>query len=429
MYTDYTWQDWKAAGMDTADPNAKGNVIRKIVSDYMASDDFLKMRDANMYFAGESPVINKKSILKAKVITVETSDGVKSNKIENDEVAGNRIASSFLFHFVTQQAQYLLANGVSLADQSLKKKLGTGFDTALQRIGENAILHGICWGFWNHDHIEIVSSCKDANSGFVALLDEFTGAPMVGLQFWRINDTKPLCVRLFEVDGITCYTEKDNALVVSQQKKAYVTQLYTDAAGEMEIGQQNYNVLPLIPMYANDQATSELTPSIKSKIDLYDRIISDFGDNLDRANDVYWVLNNFGGDVTSITQMFEYINRLKAVINQSDGMGGGGSTAEPRTLEVPYQARKEAMDILRKALYADYMALDMDAITGGSLTNVAIKVAYSSMDLKASRFEWQAFSFVQAVLKLLGIETEEIRFNRQSITNDQEVISNIYLMR
>lgn len=429
LYTGYTWQDWQAEGMETASSQAKAGEIEQIVSGFMASSDFQGMLDANLYFHGESPVIDKKTLLRARVITVETGDGIKRNKIENEEIAGNRIADSMLFRFVTQQCQYLLGNGVTLGDQETKQRLGVGFDTAMQQMGENALLHGVSYGFWNMDHLEPISACRDANSGFVPLLDELTGVIMAGLQFWRVSDSKPLCVRLFEQDGITMYRQHDGHLTLMEEKRPYVASVYTDAMGKMLVDQHNYNVLPIIPLYANEGAASELTPSIRSKIDLYDRILSDFGDNLDRANDVYWVLNNFGGDVSSITQMFEYINKLKAVVNQSDGMGGSGSTAEPRTLEVPYQARKEALEILRKGLYDDYMALDMDALTGGSLTNVAIKVAYAAMDLKANRFEWQAFSFVQAVLKLLGIETEEIRFNRQSISNDQEIISNIYLMR
>ena len=92
-----------------------------------------------------------------------------------------------------------------------------------------------------------------------------------------------------------------------------------------------------------------LTPDIKSKIDAYDRILSDFADNLDRANDVYWVLNNFGGTADDVAEMLAEISRIKAVANLSDGTGGG-ATAEPRTIEVPYQARQAALNILERAL-------------------------------------------------------------------------------
>lgn len=428
LYTGYTFQDWLGEKMDTADPSAKGQFIRTIINSYRASPAFLNALEANQYFSGASPVIGKKTMLRGKVVSFETEDGAKHNRVENEEIIGNRVASNFFAHFVIQENQYLLGNGVTLGDDGMKERLGKGFDKTLERIGEKAIIHGASWGFWNNDHLEAINAAKDVNSGFVALVDEMTGAAMVGIQFWRISDKKPLCCRLFEMDGFTGYRENEQGvLVVAQEKRPYITQVYTDAAGEIVLDGQNYDVLPIIPLYANDDQASELTPSIKSKIDLYDRIMSDFGDNLDRANDVYWVLNNFNGDVSTISAMMEYINKLKTVINQNDGMGGN-ATAEPKTLEVPYQARQAALQLLEKALYKDYMALNMDEITGGSLTNVAIEAAMTNLNLKVDRFEWQCFDFVRRLLRIIGIDTEEIRFHRQSIVNKSEIVADIYTM-
>jgi hypothetical protein len=112
----------------------------------------------------------------------------------------------------------------------------------------------------------------------------------------------------------------------------------TDVLGTVTVGGRNYNRLPVRPLFANSEHRSELTQAIKSKIDLYDRVLSDFGDNLDRANDVYWVLNNFGGTLDEVAELLEQINRVKAVANMSDG-SGAASSAEPHTIEVPYAAR------------------------------------------------------------------------------------------
>ncbi len=189
----------------------------------------------------------------------------------------------------------------------------------------------------------------------------------------------------------------------------------------------NWGRLPLIPLLANGEGRSELTPSIKAKIDAYDRILSDFADNLDRANDVYWVLNNFGGTTEDIAELLAEINRLKAVASISDG--SGGASAEPKTIEVPYQARQTALSILEKELYMDAMALDTEALTAGSLTNVAIRAASANLNLKCDRYEWQLNCFVQELLSLLGMETERIRFQRQQIANDAETVETIYKMR
>jgi hypothetical protein len=75
------------------------------------------------------------------------------------------------------------------------------------------------------------------------------------------------------------------------------------------------------------------------------------------------------------------------------------------------------------------MALDMDALTGGSLTNVAIETATANLNLKADRYEWQVFRFVQGILALIGVETEEVKFKRQTIANRSEIVADIAVMR
>lgn len=72
------------------------------------------------------------------------------------------------------------------------------------------------------------------------------------------------------------------------------------------------------------------------------------------------------------------------------------------------------------------MALDVSELTGGSLTNVAIRASMANLDLKANAYEWQCFDFVQKLLRILGVETETIRFKRQTIANESEIIQNIY---
>jgi hypothetical protein len=126
--------------------------------------------------------------------------------------------------------------------------------------------------------------------------------------------------------------------------------------------------------------------------------------------------------------MIEQIEKLRAVVNVSDGVVGG-STAQPHTFEVPYLARQTALQLLEASIYKDMMALSLEEVTGGSLTNVAIKAALTNLNLKCDRYEWQAFAFVQGVLRLIGVETEVISFVRQGLVNQSEVVADINLMR
>ena len=428
MYTGVTYQDWVST------PEAeRTQLLQAIIAGYKQTKEFRHALEAYQYFIGENPAIKAKYIQKYGLSEVWTTDDQGMNttrRLANplEPIKGAQVPSNFLFRFITQQNQFLLANGLTLDSEEAKAKLGMGFDKTLENMGEKALIHGVCWGYWNLDHLEIIEAARDDGSGFVALVDEETSTPMVGIQFWRIDSARPMYVRLFEVDGVTVYKEQDGRLIVTQEKRAYAVRVARDAVGETIIGGDNYTRLPVLPLYANAEMRSEMSDAIKAKIDAYDRIASDFVDNLDKANDVYWVLNNYGGSLRDMMDTINTMERLKLIANRTDGMGGS-SSAEPHAFEVPYNARQTAMDLLEKALYQDYMAMSMDELTGGSLTNVAIQASMTNLNLKCDRYEWQVFRFVQRLLDLIGIQTEEIRFHRQEFLNRSEIIQDIVAMR
>ena len=420
MFTDFTYQDYLAASDREA-------LILEAIRRYKASPQFNRALEANCYFRGENSAVSRKTILRARKIEGRDASGRRRFRTGTEDVVGNRIASAFLYRFVTQQNQFLLSEGVSLPP-ACKAALGADFDHQLEHLGECALLHGCAWGFWNADHLEVIEAAKNPYAGFFPLLDDMNGQMMLGVQFWQLAPERPMYVRLFDQEGVLILKEDRQGLIIAVGKEPYRRTLSTDALETAVLVEEGYGRLPLIPLRANKDAASEFTPAIQAKIDAYDAILSDFADNLERANDVYWVLNNFGGTMDEVAELMEQINRVKAVANLSDG-SGSSATAEPHTIEVPYAARREALSLLERALYQDYMALDMDALTGGSLTNVAIRAAAANLNLKADRYEWQVRKFVQQLLTLIGLPTQDIRFNRQTIANDSEVVADIYHMR
>ena len=357
MFTTYTWQDYTAAGCQ---PQQLLEAIRL----YKLSRPFQQALEANCYFRGENTRVARKTILRARKIETRDASGRRRYRAGTEDVVGNRISNAFLFRFVTQQNQYLLSEGVTLPGE-IKRRLGADFDRQLERLGECALLHGSAWCYWNCDHMEVIEAARNSWSGFFPLLDEMTGEPRLGVQFWQLSADRPLYVRLFDAEGVTVLRREGNDLQTVTAHQPYRRVLQQDLLGQSVQTQPGYGRLPLIPLYANTDGRSELTPAIKAKIDAYDSILSDFADNLERANDVYWVLNNFGGTMEDVAALLEEINRVKAVANYSDG-SGSAATAEPHTIEVPYAARRAALDMLERSLYQDYMALDMDALTAAS---------------------------------------------------------------
>ncbi len=420
MFTTVTYQDYQAS-------QDKGALLLEAVDKYRCSGEFRRALDANCYFRGENPRVARKTILRARKVETRDAQGRRRFRAGTRDVVGNRIGSGFLFRLITQQNQFLLSEGVTLPEP-VKKRLGADFDHQLELLGERSLLHGCAWGYWNADHLEVLEAARNVGSGFFPLLDERTGEIGLGVQFWQLHSDKPMYLRVFSGRGVTLMRRMGDHLDLLGEEEPYQRIRRQDVLDDTLTVGPGYDRPPLIPLLANSEGISELTPAIRSKIDAYDNILSDFADNLDRANDVYWVLNNFGGTTDDIAELLEEINRVKAVANLSDGTGSS-ATAEPHTIEVPYMARKTALDLLQKAIYQDFMGLDMDALIGRDLTNVAIRVAAANMNLKADRYEWQVRHFVHSLLRLLGCDTEDVLLKRQAIANESETVANIVAMR
>ena len=423
MYIKHTYQDWLLTP-----EGERLELLEKIVQDYKASSDFRNAQIADDYYTGECTAVDGKRVLRPIAVS-HSDDGREKKTTRLTEVVGNRISCDFFRRFVVQRTHYSLASGITIDGNASEDALGSGADHAISMAAQYAQIHGSCWGFWNVDRLEIIPAYKDPLSGFVALVDERTSTPMMGVQFWQLDAKRPLWVRLFELDGVTEYakTEDDDHLMEYSPKRAYRQTIATDAAGSQIVEASNHDVLPVVPLYANEMKRSTLTPAIKRKIDAYDVITSDFADNLEQANEIYWVLNNFGGTQSDIAEMLETIRRLKAIANLSDGTSS--STVEAKSFEVPYAARQVAISLLTETLHDDAMVVNLKEITGGSLTNVAIETAFTRMDLGADELEWQVFSFVQQLLRLTGTDTEDIAFKRARLFNVSETIQNIYMMR
>jgi len=374
------------------------------------------MLEAEAYFLGDNVAIANRPKWKMK----------KSGKTLT--FSKNITISNYFFRFVVQLDQFLLANGVQLEKEEYKKKLGSGFDNVFEEAGEMALIHGVNYLFYDHDHVKKYEAAGGGgNKGFFLLFDERTGEPAVGIRFWQIDKTKPMYVELYEMDGITEFsTEKDNRLGIISPKRAYkrsIVRYPNNTLPEEVIGVENYKLFPIVPFYANRNHRSEFTKPIKTKIDMYDKISSDFGDNLERTNDILWVFNNFGGTTDEIMEAVAELNEMGVTYSQSDG--SGNSSVMPHTVEVPYAARQVALKILEDALYADFMAMNFSEISGGSLTNVAIDTAKFNLNTKCNRFEYQAFQAIRKLLQIAGIETENIKFRRQAVSNQTENINNV----
>ena len=376
------------------------------INDYKTSDTYKWAKEGDAYSRQQNTTIMKYQKL------LYTISG---NVVPDNFTANHKCASNFFDKFVTQETQYLLGNGVIFEDDKIKEKLGTKripFDNQLHDIAKDSLIMGVCYGFFNLDHVEKFSALE-----FVPLWDEEDGSLKAGIRFWQIDDDKPLRATLYELDGYTDFIKRrGEEFTVLNEKRAYKLKIRKSEADGVEIyDRENYPTFPIIPLWGNKKHQSELVGK-KEEIDCYDLIKSGFANDLDDASMIYWTLENAGGmDDIDLVKFIEHMKLVRAAVVD----GGDGAKAQAHTIDVPYQSRETYLTRLESDLYKDAMALDVQAIAAGNVTATAIRAAYQSLDDKCDEFEYCLNDFIQELLAFIGAD-DFPTFKRNRIANQTE---------
>jgi len=408
----YTYQDFKKEkDLLTGISNA--------ITNHVNSDLYKTAKSADAYDHQRNETILN------YVKTIFTMTGIP---VEDYTASNNKITSNFFHRLNTQRNTYLLGNGVSFTEHvengvdeetgnlikidTTKELLGRKFDKDILTAGYNALIHGITFGFWNLNRLHVFPVTE-----FVPLWDEEDGSLKAGIRFWRIDQNKPLIAVLYEEDGYTKYKSKANVgidLEETQPKRAYKLKVaYSPEDGEEVIGEENYGILPIVPLWGSKLKQSTLV-GMKYSIDSFDLIRSGFANDLTDCAQIYWILENCSG--MDDAELAKFRDRLK--INHIAVADTENSRATPYTQEVPYAARKEYLDEIRSGIYEDFGGLDVHAVDAAS-TNDHLEAAYQPLDEEADDFEFQITEFIEHILAIIGIE-DTPTYKRNRISNQKE---------
>lgn len=408
-----TYQDFVEAG----DAGREGFVLEAIER-HRSGKAYRTARIADAYDRQENTTINA---------YVQKVFDITGSKLVDFTAGNNKIASNFFHRLNTQRTMYSLGQGVSFTDadeaggeDTTKGRLGRHFDHDLRTLAYYALIHGVCFGFWNLDRMFVFPLTE-----FCPLWDECDGTLRAGIRFWRIDGSRPMQAVLYEADGYTRYQSRQDAngatgerLEAVDGKRPYIEKTsYTPADGiEQVIGGENYPALPVVPMWGSRLHQSTLV-GMRQAIDSYDLIRSGFANDLTDCAQIYWLVSNAGGMGDKDLQKF--LDRLKinhvALVDSDDG-----GNARAYTQEVPYAARQAYLQSIRDGIYEDFGALDVHTVAAGA-TNDHIDAAYQPMDEEASDFEYQVSEFVQQLLALMGIDDTPV-FKRTRISNQKEQV-------
>ena len=390
-----------------------GDFLVSTITQYKGTELYRDTLKAKAYFNGETDIqFRKKEYI--------NENGVKVVDIYK---ANNTISTDIFKKIILQESSTLFAKGVNI-NPEIKANFSKMFDIKLQRLGIESSLGGTAYGYVTPTKNGLTLEYFSADE-FVPIVDVFTGDLVAGIRFIQLDSNLPMKIELYEIDGLTTFvTDGSQNIKILDEKRNYYTITESDALSKT-VYERNYSILPVIPLYNGLSKKSRLNRALKTKIDLLEIILSDFGNNLEDMQDVYWTIKNYDGQ--GLSEFIREMKQHKAIKVGDDG------DVKSHTTDVPYQAREAAIKILKKQIFSDSMALDTEDMSG-TLTTVEINARRENLNLKIDDFENEAHNFMNSVMQIYQeiygeVKNYNLTFIRSGLINETEIIDNIIKIR
>lgn len=185
-----------------------------------------------------------------------------------------------------------------------------------------------------------------------------------------------------------------------------------------------FGYIPFIRLDNNKKQFSSLKP-VKPLIDDYDLMASSLSNNLIDFDSPIYAIKGFEGD--NLDELQTNLKTKKIV-----GLGEEGGI-DIKTVDVPYQARQAKLELDEKNIYRFGMGLNTAGLKDTSATtNIAIKAAYSLLDLKAKKIEKNLKKMLRKLVEIVvdeinnadgtAYQVEDVRFEftHEIMSNAQE---------
>ena len=421
-----TYQDYEKA-------TDKTKFVRNAIQKYRGSAEYKKAVEEQEYMAGRNT-----AILQTKQLIYDMA-GIPMN---NFTAANYKIRNRIIHRLVTDRCSYSLGNGVSFTEHKektvkdgktvtidrTKEELGNDFDQSVFRWAYWAQSNGAAY-LYVHKHPDRDEWAYNLfkKTEFLPLKDEHTRALRGGIRFWSVEwGKRPISAVLYLETGYTRFQTPEGKNGVTSLEEVEKERAYTETVaksevyGEEIVGEENPSTLPIFQLSSGENEDSALD-TLKPKIDAMDMILSGFCNDLKDCAQVYWLVSGALGMKEADKK--QLMDRL--ILQHMAVVDGENSKITPYTQDIPYNARKEALQQLRNQMYEDFGGFDVHTVEAGA-TNDHIEAAYWPMDEEADAFEYQLIVAIRQILDMMGIE-DVPTFVRNRVSNQKEQTEMILL--
>lgn len=332
--------------------------------------------------------------------------------IDDPYVANNKIASAYYKMLVDQKINYLLGNAPTLEIEE------NYFYKIINEVAIKASAQGVQWCYpyvkKGELRLKLIPTYE-----LTPLYDE---NEELAKMYRHVIEDKEKYLYVYDKEFIYKYKgEKEVGTPISQE---YHMRENVKKGSVTEVKGRSWGVVPFFKMSNNENEVYDLKP-VKGLIDSYDIVLSDFANNLEDFQDVTWILKGYDGQ--DVTQFIDEVKKFKTLV-----VGEGGD-AKSETIEIPYLARMEMLNKCEKLIFKFGFGVDMSDLSGGSLTNVAIKSQFANLDMKCNSFENYVIEWIDSYIEFYNIYaqmtgkqqivlTKEVVFNKSNIMNEIELL-------
>lgn len=161
-----------------------------------------------------------------------------------------------------------------------------------------------------------------------------------------------------------------------------------------ELVKKEFGFLPFFRLDMNKKR-APLLRAVKSLIDDYDLMASSLTNNLIDFDHPLHVVRGFRGN--NLDELADNL-KTKKMIGLPEGEGG----VDIQVVDIPYQARQAKLDLDERGIYKFGMGLNMEGLKDTSATtNIAIKAAYSLLELRCNKMKEQLEKFLEEIVTVV----------------------------
>jgi len=380
--------------------------IRQFIDDDASSTKKIFAKKGQAYYEGDHDIKDYR-------LFYYNADGIL---VEDTTRSNVKIPHPFFTELVDQAVQYILSgeDGFIKSDiPELQDKMNEYFNDNEDFTSEFAEVITGCQtkGFeymyaYKNAEDKLSFMCADS-IGVVEVREKDTDDGCAYVIYWYIDRIEKgrktiKRIQVWDENQTYFYVQADGGNIIPDESEKINPKPHTlyKKEGDNATYYENFGFIPFFRLDNNKKQFSSLK-TVKPLIDDYDIHASSLSNNLVDFDTPIHVVKGFQGD--NLDELQQNLKTKKLIGVDDDG------GVEVHTVDIPFEARKAKLELDEKNIYRFGFGLNTAGLKDtNATTNIAIKSAYSLLDLKCSKLEIRLKQFLRKLIKVVIQEINDV---------------------